>query len=243
MVFSSPFTLNPSHRPSAYRAVFEGSGRLHIPNILTAESSRALYQTLQSTSDWTRSIHLREGEDLDILVSELDEMPTRERVELEQSLAQASTDSLQYIFDTVRVSANLEARRIVPANLMAVHQFINCAPFLDFMRQVSGVEGLAFADVMATRYLPGHFLTAHGDENPAQRRRLAYVLSMTPVWRADWGGILMFLDDDGHVAEGYVPMFNALNIFSVPQTHAVSLVTRLAKAPRLSVTGWIHESD
>lgn len=51
----------------------------------------------------------------------------------------------------------------------------------------------------------------------------------------------MFLDEDGHVAEGYVPAFNALNIFSVPQTHAVSMVTRFAQFPRLSVTGWIHD--
>lgn len=50
----------------------------------------------------------------------------------------------------------------------------------------------------------------------------------------------MFLDEDGHVAEGYVPAFNALNIFSVPQTHTVSMVTQLARMPRMSVTGWIH---
>jgi SM-20-related protein len=240
LVLSSPLALNPSHRPRAYSAVFRANGRLHIPDILTPDASRVLHQTLDSTDEWTRSIHVREGEDLDLRVTELDQLPADERAELERSLTRSSADSLQYIFDTVRISARIAARDPVSSPLAAIHRFVNSPAFLRFVSTVSGVEGLAFADVMATRYLPGHFLTAHGDENPRQRRRLAYVLNLTPTWRADWGGILMFLDDDGHVAEGYVPAFNALNLFSVPQTHAVSLVSHLARAPRLSVTGWFH---
>ena len=59
-------------------------------------------------------------------------------------------------------------------------------------------------------------------------------------WRADWGGLLLFQDADGHVSEGYVPKFNALNLFAVPQTHAVSQVASFATASRLSITGWIR---
>jgi Rps23 Pro-64 3,4-dihydroxylase Tpa1-like proline 4-hydroxylase len=183
---------------------------------------------------------VREGEDLDISVKELESLSPAERADLERSLAESSSDSLQYIFDTVRISAGIRAGRPVAGPMKAIDSFINSAAFLEFAAQVTGDDRLAFADVMATRYLPGHFLTAHGDENPCERRLYAYVLNMTPVWRADWGGVLMFLDDDGHVAEGYIPAFNALNIFSVPQTHAVSMVTRLAQTPRLSITGWLH---
>lgn len=237
---SSSLALNPAHRPQAYNAVFKTSGRLHIPDILTPAASRVMHQILSATQEWTRSIHLHEGQDVDLPVSELDQMSDSERVAFERSLTASSSDSLQYVFDTVRISAAITDGRPVSAPMVAVHRFVNSAPFLRFVSQVSGMTDLAFADVMATRYLRGHFLTAHGDENPRERRRLAYVLNMTPQWRADWGGILMFLDDDGHVAEGYVPAFNALNLFSVPQTHAVSLVSHLASTPRLSVTGWIH---
>nr|WP_240902836.1 2OG-Fe(II) oxygenase family protein [Caulobacter sp. SLTY] len=93
---------------------------------------------------------------------------------------------------------------------------------------------------MATRYLPGHFLTAHDDAAPGKHRLYAYVLNLTARWRADWGGILMFLDEEDHVAEGYTPSFNALNIFRVPQRHAVSMVAPYAGEPRLSITGWIR---
>jgi SM-20-related protein len=213
---------------------------LHVPDFLDPGSARTLGATLKGAGDWTRSIHLEVGQDLDISVAELDALPPDERAAFERGLADSSADSLQYMFDTVRISAELKADRPVAGPMEAVHAFINGPAFLGFVAQLTGNDTLAFADVMATRYLPGHFLTAHGDENPKERRLYAYVLNMTPEWRADWGGVLMFLDEDGHVAEGYVPAFNALNIFSVPQTHAVSMVTRLARTPRLSVTGWLH---
>lgn len=167
-------------------------------------------------------------------------MSAQQRAELEHSLTDSSTDSVKYIFDTVRITPEIQAGRDVAEPLRAVHEFVNGRPFLDFITQLTGDDRVAFADVMATRYLRGHFATAHADELPTQRRLYAYVLNLTPEWRADWGGVLTFLDNDGHVAEGYVPKFNALNVFSVPQTHAVSVVSRLARAPRLSITGWIH---
>ena len=232
--------LNPQHQPGAYRPVFERHGRLHIPEVLTPSTARALHQTLTSDLPWTRSIHVSVGEDMDIPVAELDALSADQRAEFERSLTDASSDSLQYIFDRVSVSRRVQTGADLSADLIALHDFINGPAVREFVAQATGRGPLAFADVMATRYAPGHFLTAHGDENPSERRAMAYVLNLTPAWRADWGGVLMFLDDDGHVAEGYTPAFNALNLFSVPQTHAVSMVTRLAQTSRLSVTGWFH---
>ncbi|MBB1180632.1 2OG-Fe(II) oxygenase, partial [Pseudomonas sp. FW305-3-2-15-E-TSA4] len=73
-----------------------------------------------------------------------------------------------------------------------------------------------------------------------KHRLLAYVLNLTPRWRVDWGGLLLFLDPDGHVAEGYAPKFNALNIFRTPFPHAVTQVSTFAGAPRYAITGWIR---
>jgi len=56
-----------------------------------------------------------------------------------------------------------------------------------------------------------------------------------------WGGILQFIAEDGHLAEGYAPSFNALNLFNVPQLHAVSYVAPFAQAGRFSVNGWLRE--
>ena len=236
----APLRLNRTLEPEAYRPVFKAHRRLHIPSILDPESATELHSRLSGAADWTRSIHLGPGKDVDIRMDELEAMSAAERAELERSLLESSADSLSYIFDTVRITGALIAGRPVAEPMRAIHDFVNGRPFLDFMTRLTGDERVAFAEVMATRYLPGHYATAHADELADQRRLYAYVLNLTPQWRADWGGVLMFLDGDGHIAEGYVPRFNALNVFAVPQTHAVSVVSRLARAPRLSITGWIH---
>lgn len=234
------FRLNGTLRPQAYGPVFRTHRRLHIPDFLHKTSAKALHEVVSEADGWIRSIHLAPGQDVDITMDQLAELSDEERLTLEHSLVDSSTDSVKYMFDAVRVTPNIEAGRDVPASLRAIHEFVNGRAFLGFMAQLTGDDRIAFADVMATRYLPGHFATAHADDLAGHRRLYAFVLNLTPQWRADWGGVLTFLDEDGHVAEGYVPKFNALNVFAVPQTHAVSVVSRLARAPRLSVTGWVH---
>jgi Rps23 Pro-64 3,4-dihydroxylase Tpa1-like proline 4-hydroxylase len=237
---SLPLRLNSTLEPEAYRPVFKAHRRLHIPSILEPASATELHARITGSAEWTRSIHLGPGKDVDIRMDELEAMSPAERADLERSLLESGADSLSYIFDTVRITGALLAGRAVAEPVRAIHDFVNGQPFLDFITRLTGDERVAFAEVMATRYLPGHYATAHADELADQKRLYAYVLNLTPQWRADWGGVLMFLDEDGHVAEGYVPRFNALNVFAVPQTHAVSAVSRLARAPRLSITGWVH---
>ena len=59
----------------------------------------------------------------------------------------------------------------------------------------------------------------------------------------DWGGLLLFHDGQDNVTRGYLPVFNSLNLFSVPQRHNVTWVTPLAAAPRYAVTGWLRAGD
>ena len=77
------------------------------------------------------------------------------------------------------------------------------------MREVTGLDAIAWTDAQATLYRPGDFLTTHDDETGGHKRLAAYVLNMTPGWRPDWGGILQFLDERGNIEEGYSPAFNA----------------------------------
>lgn len=62
---------------------------------------------------------------------------------------------------------------------------------------------------------------------------------MTPEWDENWGGYLAFYDEAGNVVEAFKPAFNTLNLFTVPQHHAVQLVTPFAGAPRTSYLGWL----
>jgi Rps23 Pro-64 3,4-dihydroxylase Tpa1-like proline 4-hydroxylase len=108
---------------------------------------------------------------------------------------------------------------------------------LDLVRRVTGRGDINATSIQATRYRPGHFLNQHDDHND-RRRAAAYVLNMTPHWRWDWGGALLFSDRPGHISEGFLPAFNALNMFAVPQEHQVGFVSPFAGAHRYSITGW-----
>jgi Rps23 Pro-64 3,4-dihydroxylase Tpa1-like proline 4-hydroxylase len=66
----------------------------------------------------------------------------------------------------------------------------------------------------------------------------AYVINLSRDWQADWGGLLQFIDESGAVSETFMPRWNTLSLFRVPQGHAVSLVAPWARAPRLALTGW-----
>ncbi|HEV2111091.1 MAG TPA: 2OG-Fe(II) oxygenase family protein, partial [Gammaproteobacteria bacterium] len=117
-------------------------------------------------------------------------------------------------------------------------EFLNSDVFLGFVKRVTGVEDVVRADAQATRYIPGSFLRKHNDVNQEGTRRVAYVLNFTKDWQADWGGLLQFLDADGHVEETYFPAFNSLTLFEVPMWHNVSYVVPCAPRGRYAITGW-----
>ena len=231
--------LNPRLQPAAYRPIFARFGRLHVPDFLQPQHANALQAQLLRLSSWHRSVHVDAGSDIDVPVEEWEELSPPERALIEQGIHDRAGRAFQYVFDTVRVREKALDDGGEPA-LAAAMKLVNSAAFLGFVRTLTGDDRPVFGDAMFTRYLPGHFLTAHDDEAEEGTRLYAYVLNLTPSWRADWGGLLLFLDEEDHVEEGYVPAFNALNIFRVPQRHAVSFVTPFAQGPRLSVTGWIR---
>jgi Rps23 Pro-64 3,4-dihydroxylase Tpa1-like proline 4-hydroxylase len=143
------------------------------------------------------------------------------------------------VFDNHRLSRDGEPYPDPAHYLATIVEFVNSPQVLDFVRGVTSLDAIAWADAQATLYRPGDFLTLHDDRTGGHKRMAAYVLNMTPSWRAEWGGILQFLDEAGNIDEGYVPAFNALNLFRVPMLHSVSQVA-IFGGLRYSITGWFH---
>ncbi|MGI9295874.1 MAG: 2OG-Fe(II) oxygenase family protein, partial [Pseudomonadales bacterium] len=71
-------------------------------------------------------------------------------------------------------------------------------------------------------------------------RRAAYVINLTPAWNADWGGLLHFVAADGKITDSFLPTYNAITLFQVPQKHFVSYVSPFAGEQRISITGWLR---
>ncbi len=223
----------------ADRARFAATRRLHAPDVLDAASAVRLRTALQTATAWERTL-MDGGRTLDIPPAELAALSPEGQVALHRSVYDTARAGFGYLFETVRISNHVRAGRPVDPAFAALFRFLNSPAFLEPIAKLTGDERGVYVDAQATRYLPGFFLNAHNDDADGRGRLYAYVLNLTAEWKTDWGGLLLFHDEAGHVVEGFTPAHNALNLFAVPQRHSVSLVAPFAGAARLSVTGWIR---
>jgi SM-20-related protein len=228
--------LNPALKAEGFAEAFARDRRVHVPGILTADSAVRVHRCLAQETEFatvSRSSgyeRVRSGAVLS---------PAQE-AEMMNKAYQAARDDFHYLYDNHPMSHEGEPYPDPSHYLAAITRFLNSRPVLDFARAVTGSSAIHFAEAQATRYRAGHFLNVHDDTFDAKKRVAAYVLNMTPNWRLDWGGALLFLDWHGQIAEGYAPAFNALNILAVPQPHMVGFVAPFAGAARYSVTGWFR---
>jgi SM-20-related protein len=225
----------------AIARVYAGAGRVHVRPIFPEPVATRIYECMAKEVQWHLQLNdgdralSRDGPSFDALAE-------ADRTRVMQTVYGNAAHRFQYIYNNLPLS-DLQGRdEFRDLYLMRVLEFLNSAPFLEFARQITGTSSISLVDAQATLYRPGHFLTRHDDLVADKKRVAAYVLNFTPRWKADWGGILQFIDRDGHVAEGYTPMFNALNVFRVPQPHSVSIVAPFAQGGRYSITGWFRET-
>lgn len=228
--------LNPRTDIPSIAAAFRDKGRVHIAKILTEDSARRLFLALKDETPWR--LTLNKGEQF----LDFPNLSQEERNKIATGAWQRAHTQFQYLFDTHRLSMNGEPYPDPGHYFAKVVAFLNSPGLLSLVRDVTAVPAVEWADAQATLYKPGDFLTQHNDQKtlPGGYKRIAaYVLNMTPVWKADWGGNLLFHDARGHIEEGFVPAFNALNMFRVPTVHSVGQVA-LFGGYRYSVTGWFH---
>jgi Rps23 Pro-64 3,4-dihydroxylase Tpa1-like proline 4-hydroxylase len=239
---AAKIALDLTIEPETIRTMLQRFGRVHIPGVLTAEAAEAVYRSLAEETPWRRTLNSSQNKRVTLYLDAYYTRPEAWRAELEAAVHHQAALGFQYVFDNYDLATEIEAGRRHGLVCEAVYDYFNSPPFLDFLRKATGEPRIAYCDAQATRYTRGQFLNEHDDTAEGRDRLFAYVLSLTPEWKADWGGLLLFLDEDGHVAEGYTPRFNSLNLFRVPVRHCVSAVAAFCPAARYSITGWIRAS-
>lgn len=233
------FRLNPQLDIDGARARFAERGRAYIADFLDERSAKRLLTAFEMEKRWVMVTHLA-GRHVDLDAAEMAKRSPNDQAQLVNLIYEQAQRDFQYHYLNYPIYHAYHDGK-APGHLFnALLEFLNAPPVLDVIREATGAADIAFLDAQATRYERGHFLTLHDDTSDSNSRRAAYVLSMTPDWRADWGGLTLFFDEDGQAQEAFTPRFNRLNLFRVPQPHAVSVIAPFAPKPRFSVTGWAH---
>lgn len=232
--------LAARHDVDALRAQFALHGRVVVPDLLTPGFAAELHACLDGWTRWALVTRV-EGRHYNFDAAAMAAIPASEWAKLEGLIAAEARVGLQYLYERYPLYDPHHAPEPVPPVLDRFRGLLGGGPFIELSRRITGADGIAFGDAQATRYRKNHFLTLHDDAEPEKRRLVAYVLSLTPEWAADFGGQLQFVDADGQIEQVVMPRFNTLSLFRVPRTHLVSAVAPFVERPRLSITGWLRE--
>lgn len=233
--------LNPTLNLGELSAQFRARRRLVIQDLLAPPAAEEILACLANEVRWGLAYHGPNGPQL-VDRNRLDAMASSDSAALNAAIEAGARHGFQYRYRCYPMVEAYLQRRDPHLALHRLFEFINAPAFLHFARQITGMTHIVRADAQATLYAPGDFLTLHNDFDPQKGRLVAYVMGFTKNWRSDYGGILQFLDDEQDIQEGFLPRFNSLMLFSVPQTHAVTCVAPFAPLGRYAVTGWFQDA-
>ena len=223
---------------SQARAHYQDIGWVQIDDLLLPDCARHIHQHLRDQKQWNL-VWNNNGKHVDMDYLGVDQWSHAEKQKLLDIIHQQAENEFQYYFAAIPIFDIYQQNRLPGHFFNQLCEFVNSPAFLALARAVTGDDRIRFADIQATRYSRGHFLTEHDDAVGGKNRVAAYVINLTPRWKVDWGGALIFPDRDSG-ASALFPKFNVLNVFSVPQKHAVTVVSSFAVESRYSLTGWFR---
>lgn len=231
-------SLSPGIDAAAAAAAFARDGHVRLQPFLAEDAAIALLAELKGRDDWVQVIN--SGEKVfDLSRAARAAMTAEQRAALDEAVLGGAQSGFQHRYEALRLP---DGHLPPPGDNGLVSgwpAFLSSPPVRDLLRRITAAGDIAFADGQATAYSPGDFLTGHDDDVPGKHRRAAYVFSLNPVWRVEWGGLLLF-HEAGNRVRGMAPSFNSLDLFAVPQMHSVSMVTGSVPNRRYSITGWLR---
>ena len=232
--------LNPSLDLKAASQTYARDGLVQIPNILEPHLAEDLWQMLETTLPWGIAFQGAAGPQV-YDQNALKTLPQDQiRADLRSALDRTSRAYGFMYLSYPMITAYLQNRDPGHA-IHRVTEFIASQEFIGLGARLTRDDDVYKADAQATMYRPGDYIGLHNDIGTEKSDRLAaYTIGLTPEWRPDWGGQLLFHDDQGDVLRGYAPRWNTLTVFKVPRLHSVAPVSAYAVGKRLSIVGWFR---
>ena len=218
------------------REQYKRSQRIHIPNILKERFADKIYQTLSKQKQWNLCWN-DDGKHFDMDYEGVVQWDESQRKQLLKIIETQAENKFQYHYAAIPIY-DIYKNKVMPNHFFNdIYEFVNSEEFLALVRKITSLDAIQYADVQATRFTGGHFLNEHNDNVVGKNRLAAFVLNMTRNWNSNWGGALVFNEEQ---PTAYFPAYNALNIFTVPQKHLVSYIPPYVTKNRHSLTGWLR---
>lgn len=239
LILDSNFQLNPNLNVTELAKGYAHSKRYQVQNFLTDSTANLLYECLATQVPW--GIAYQSGEKPIYHRAEvLNQLSQAEQNDIDKIIHEGALNGFQYAYNTYPVlDAYIQKWGQVPL-LDRFLEYINSAEVLSFVRELTGRQDIIKGDLQACRYGARHYLKAHTDDVKEESRVCAFVINLTPKWDRDWGGYLQFYNQSGDIEQAFLPRFNVLNIFTVPQSHSVSYVANYCPESRYTLTGWFR---
>ncbi len=237
-----PFRINPDLDLDALARTYQEEGKVRIYSLL-ADGPVQLYEYLEAHPEWIHLISTADGA-LELDPEAKARLSSDEWAAIEAAAHERARTEFQYRYYGLRVPEEDELDDEDQDDfLIRFARLMQSGEMQDLLQAITGRSGFAFTDGQATAYDVGDFLTAHDDAVEGKERLAAFVYGLTPRWRLEWGGMLLFHGEMDRTADGFTPRFNTLDLFKVPRLHSVSEVTRSATHRRYAVTGWLRPRD
>ncbi|MDV3458046.1 2OG-Fe(II) oxygenase family protein [Sphingomonas sp. HF-S4] len=234
--------INPAHDPDVLKLAFQADRRMQIRDFFIAEDAERIHGLLSSETPWWLAYNV--GSEVRQLPP--DYLASLSQAELNQILGgiqERARTQYQFLYQFYPMVSNYFTPTAPKLGILAAYEFLNSPASLDFFRALTGRPDIRWADAQATLYRSGNFLKSHSDLDEGGHRVAAYVFNFTKLWERDWGGYLQFFDPQHDIEKAYRPIFNALNVFSVPQDHSVGMVSSFCYGLRYSITGWLRSDE
>jgi SM-20-related protein len=237
------FEVNPALDRKRLARSFARDRRVQIRDVLTEQTAREVQKILSRHTDWGVAWQAADDGPNLLMPKDMAKMTPQQNAEIGRKLIKAMQgEDYAFTYGCFPILTAYQEKWDEGSPHDLIMEYINAEPFMELVREVTGFPDLKKADAQGTLYRPGHFLALHDDSHVAEGWRVAYVLNMTTEeWRPEYGGYLMFYDEDGDVVGGFKPRFNALNLLAVPQKHNVTYVPPFAPVARYAITGWFRD--
>lgn len=236
----SIFGLQSTSKCDDFVKCFRARGRVHVTEFIEPETAAALYRHLDVEMRWS-SFLVSDGRIYEAPPDVRSGYGADEETALLSRGYDAARTSSGYVFDASRRISRDEAASGTPDSMLSAFvQFANSHEFLEVVRALTGIHEIKHADAQAVCYRLGHFSNVRGTKRMSEldaKCLATYSYNLTPEWKPEWGGLLEFRGREGHIVEGVIPCFNALDVFSFPRGHWVSTVAPFAGGVSYSITG------